>query len=178
MSSSRRLILELVLLAVGLSAGAAWSAVRLASARQAAHAAAKDLQTCRELAGQIVRLRDRPAVADVREMQAAETATLIERAAAAAKIPAAQSLVSITPETPRRIGESAYKEAPTQVLLRGIGLRQVVAFLCAISAEGSGLRPRSLRLSASREDSAGQWAAEVTVSYLIYAPRSEATSAE
>lgn len=174
MTPTRRLTWELTLAVVGLAALAIWSGARLRSARQAALAAAEDVAACQQIAARIAVLRDRPAVAGVQERASAETATRVERAAAAAHITASRSLVSISPEPPRRLGETAYKEAPTQVLLRDVTLRQLVTFLSAVCGEGSGLRPKLLRLSAPRAEAVDTWSAEVTLCDLIYSPRAEA----
>lgn len=175
---TRRLLFELSVLSIALFVGVAWAAFRLSAAKNDMRSAEDDIRICRKLATQITELRERPSVAGTRERQTSETATEIERAAAVAKIEVAQSLVSISPELPRRVGDTAYKEAPTQIVLTGITLRQLVAFLSALAMADNGLQARSLRLTAPRDDLGDRWTVDVTVSYLIYAPRTADSALE
>jgi hypothetical protein len=162
---------------VGLLGTALWSYGRLADARDAAAAAADNLATCRDLAGQIESLRRRPSLAGSRELKEEELTSRIDRAAAAAKFDEG-SLDRIEPGPPRRLGETPYRETPTVVYLRRVTLRQLFTFLHALAGDGAstgGLHVRRVDLSAPRDapDADGdRWNVETTLAQLVYAPKS------
>ena len=176
-------LLSLPLLAVaGVNA---WCWSTLQSSRQSATDAERDVASCRQLADDIVRLRKRPAIAGSREMELTELSKRMEEAARAAQVPAG-GLVRISPEAARRLDRAGggsgyggaadvpYLEKPTTVLLSGVTLPQLAAFMYAVGTGPSALDVPSLRLSAPRDEEAGdRWSAEVEFSYLIYAPPDE-----
>lgn len=163
-----------VVLILSLGALGAWSLGQLRANRQAAAAAAADLAVCQDAATNINNLRRKPSLAGSEEMQLTELARLIEQAARTAQM-SMDSLVRIWPEQARRVADTVYKEKPTHVLLRGVTLRQLIAFLHTLTDGDSGLRVKHIRLVTPRGDDAGsRWTAEATVTYLIYAPRTEA----
>lgn len=165
----RHLLYAAMLLAV-LLGGLLLSHQRLAKAHRAALAAAEDFGQCQRLVHRLEVLSRKPALAGDAEPQLVELTRRIEQAAEAALL-APNTLQRITPEAPRRLGDSVYKEKPTQLLLRQVSLRQLTTFLHGLAAQDAGLEVRSVRLSASREqETADVWSAEVTVAYLIYAP--------
>ena len=164
-----RLVLVVTLVAL-LTATAAWSYGLMVSGQGEAAAAEADLVECQRLAGEIRQSSARPALAAERERLASEITGLVERAAQAAGI-TPDSLGRIAPEPPRRLGDSVYREKPTQVLLRKVTLRQVVTFVHSLLSSDPGLRAPSIRLTAPHEgEAADRWAAEVAVTYLIYDP--------
>jgi len=165
----RRAVLVAILLV--LLAGTAGTAFhRLRRARAAAIGARSGLAACHRLAARIERLRREPAVADDRERVQAETSGPVERAAEAAGI-SPDRLVRITPEPAVRLGDSAYKEKPVRVLLRRVGLRQVIETVHRLARGDGGLRVKALRLSAPGTDAtSNEWTAEVVLTYLIYEP--------
>ena len=137
----------------------------------AAIVAAADFYDCRQLAAEIHQLRDRPSLAGVEEVRMAELTSLIETATRQSKIPA-EALVRVVPNQPQRISESAYQEQNTQLLFRGVTLKQFTDFLCQLVHEQATLRASQIRLVAPREKEEGAtWTVEATISYLIYAPR-------
>lgn len=177
MTTRRRHTIELAILIVGLIGLVFWSGLRLLNQRAAAITAAADLQRCEDLAQRIRTLENKSRLAGAQEIPMDELARPIEQAARSARIDTAQSLVRVVPESPRRIGDSSYKEAATQVQLRQITLGQLVAFLHSASSNGTGLETTSIRLSAPRDQENGEhWTVETTLSYLIYSPKSSASS--
>lgn len=166
----RRMRLWLTLLGVLLVAAALWSHGQLARQRAAAVEALAQAAECQDMAARIERAGQRPTLSGDPERLAAEVVGRVEQAARQASIPAG-SLLRISPEPPRRVGESAYKERPTLVLLREVSRRQLVQFLHGLEADQSGLRTQAIRLAAPREDDARDlWHADVTLTYLIYEP--------
>jgi len=165
----RKAILLLVLIAL-LAAAALWSHGRMASARAAADRAADDAALCRNLADQIDACRRRPSMAVETETLEGETTGLIERAAKQALIDPT-SLIRITPEPPRRLADTVYKEKPTQVTLENVTLLQVGVLMHTLACGQQKLTTSALRLAAPRaEDTGPHWKAELTLTYLIYDP--------
>ena len=148
-----------------------WSAVHFRSVRDAAMVAGSELRECARLADELRQLKQRPMVAGTEDFASKELSTLVESAAADAGIPAS-SLLRISPESPYRIGDTAYLQKPTQVQLQQVTLSQLFALLHGLSLPERKLQVQSLRLSAPRRNEAGRdWAVELIVSYLIYSPR-------
>jgi hypothetical protein len=163
----------LAALIVSLVAINLWAWSVLAQQRQTADIAQRDAQTCQDLALRIKRLKDKPMVAGSHEIELTELSKRIEQSAINSQIPTS-ALVRISPESARRAGDSLYLEKPTTVLLEGVGLRELARFLYAMSNGPAAMDVQSLRLTAPREQENGdQWTAEVTLSYLIYAPKPE-----
>jgi len=146
----------------------AWSASYLFDARDAAGHAHRELQTCRAMANHVARLKDRPSGAG--PLDQADLHRRSQQALEQLGVSPDQ-LVQIGHDQPRTIGQSAYKEVPSQLVLRDLTVRQVVGFLLAMTGDGSPLHASSLRLSAPREEGGGtRWAVEITLSYLTYEP--------
>ncbi|KKM17455.1 hypothetical protein LCGC14_1675610, partial [marine sediment metagenome] len=147
-----------------------WSYGRMSRGSHLAFAAAGDTVECAKMASAIQGAVARPTVAAEHERLAAETTRLIEQAARAAKI-SPDRLVRISPEPPQRLGDTVYKEKPTQVLLKNITLKQLVVLAHTLMGASEGLSIKSIRVTAPRSDSADdRWTAEIVVTYLIYAP--------
>jgi hypothetical protein len=167
-------------IAVALLAAVGWSYSRLSESRDAAGTAARDLADCRGRVDRIENLRRRPAVAGVRELAATDLSRRIAQAARAAELDEG-SIERIDPEPPRRVGETDYREVGTQVRLRGAAMRQVFAFfhaLCSDPAPSGALKLRAIRLSAPHGDeTSDRWTVESTVTYTVYAPRTDSKTA-
>ena len=143
---------------------------RLAARRAGAVLADADLKECGWMASEIERIGRRPLFASEQERVTEETTALVERAAKSAGIDAVK-LLRITPGTPQRIGDTAYKEKPTRVLLKDVTLEQLTKLLHMMASSPQVLHPKSIRLSTpNREDTGNLWGAEVEVTYLIYDP--------
>ena len=166
----RRTAILVAPLAGLLAVVAVQSYCRMASRRRSALAARDNLAACRRMSSEIERFSRRRAVAEERERRSAEVIGPIEQAARAAGIPG-DRLVRITPVPPRRIDDSAYKEKPTQTILKRVTLEALVRMLHRLAQADQPLHPAAVRLSApSREDTGPLWNAEILLSYLIYEP--------
>ena len=170
MTPQRRAFTLGMLMLAGLAGAAAWAWSQFAESRDNAQAAVEDLNACRHLASALETLRRRPNLAGAEEMQLAVLAQQIESAARSASLPPS-SITRIWPEPARRMGETVYKEKPTQIAVKSVSMRQLVTFLHNLSAGASGLSVSSLRLMAPRgQDNQDVWSVEATVNYLIYSP--------
>jgi hypothetical protein len=163
-----------IILFAGLIALCGWSYLEFTTSQDKAAGAAEDVMVCRRLAEQIKKLQVQPLRAATEARSSTEVARLIESSAKVAGLPTT-SILQIDPQSPRRLGNSAYKEQPTHVELRDINLRQLVVFLHTLAADEQGLDLAELRLSAPREQTdlaraEETWLAEVTLTHLIYAP--------
>lgn len=142
----------------------------MASHRQGAETARADLERCLASASTIETLRRKPAMASDREQLAAETTGLVSRAAAAAGITPAQ-LTRIVPDPPQKVGQTAYKEKPTLVVVEDVQLEQIVKMIHALGSGQESLAAKSIRLGPSRQQGRDDlWAAEIVLTYLIYEP--------
>lgn len=158
----------------------AWCYMQLAESRDSARAAAEELADCRELAGRIESLRQRPAVAGLREIGAGNLARRIQDAGTSAGF-ADGSIERIDPQPARRLGETDFREVPTDVRLRHVTLEQLFAFLHTLGTEtspsagaspSSALHLRSIRISAPRGPDVGDlWTVETTLTYTVYSPK-------
>jgi len=169
---NRRTAILLTALLAGLAATALAGLHHLNRQRAAALTARGDLLECRRLAADLERLMARPALAADRERLAAETTRLIEAAAKEAGL-APAGLLRIIPAPPQRVGDSVYKEKPTQIILKNATMRQIVGLIHSLAAGQEGLTARSIRLTAVPPQPPAVselWDAEITVSYLIYDP--------
>jgi len=167
---TRRMVMLLAVLGGFLVALAAWSYGYLGTRRATAAAARKDLIACRRLAADIARLRRGPTLACDSERVASEVTGLVETAAREAGVPAS-SLVRIMPAPAQRVGDTVYKEKPTQVILKRASLKQVVRLLWKLEHGDTPLGVKSLMLRAAQpQDDADLWNADVTLTYLVYEP--------
>ncbi len=161
--------IQAALLAGLLAAVALWSGGVMMGARHRAIEAKQGLEGVQRCALAIEALRDRPTLAADRERLDGEMAGLIEKQASSLGM---SRPARISPEPPQRVGESSYKEKPTQVALRGVTIEQAVRFVHALCAADAALNVKSLRLTPPSVDNpAGKWSADVVLTYLIYSPR-------
>jgi hypothetical protein len=171
--SLRRAHVLTAALFAALLAMAGWSYCEFSNSSAAAAAAAGDLAACRDLVGQIKALRQKPVLVGTKARTSTEVAHSIEAAAKNAGLPLT-NILQIDPQSPRRLGNSAYEEQPTRVELRNVTLKQLLVFLYALANDGTGLNLAELRLGAPRDEmNAGTeetWLAEVTLTHLIFAP--------
>ena len=170
MNQGKRMALYLAVAGLLLAMLCFWSAGRLASARAAKLSAENDLARCRQIASSLSSIQNRPALSGSSQHEMEELSHQIESAAQKASIPP-QSIVRIWPEPARRVGESVYKEKPTQVLLKKVTMQQVAGFLYTLTGEGDALSAKSIRLTPLQDDKgANLWTADVSVSYFVYDP--------
>ncbi len=167
---SRRTAVLLSVLAALLALATLLSYRVMIRHRAAAMTASNDLAECYKMAPEIESYRKRPAMAADQERIANETTGLIEQAARSSGI-STRGLVRITPAPAHRLADTVYKEKPTQILLKGVTLRQLVSTLHRLASSKQSLYPKSLRITAPRVDDIGRlWTAEIVVTYLIYEP--------
>ncbi len=153
-----------------LCLAALWGYGYLARQRNAARTQIADLSECRDMMWRIEDLNRRPVLAADREKLASEITGLIEQASRRAGI-APQALVRIEPAAPRRVGDTPYREKPTQVFLRNVTLKQLTTLTYNLTHQEAGLYTSSIRLAAPRrEESSDQWTVELVLTYLIYEP--------
>ena len=146
------------------------ASIRFLSARSDAESAANDLAECHRLQTQIDSLRQHAPAVSFHEIPTADIARCAESAADKAQIPK-QDLVHVWPDSPRRLGDSAYTEQSTQILLRQVTLRQLLVFLDALGGPENALQARAMRLQPPRNQESGKaWNVELTVSQLLYQP--------
>lgn len=139
------------------------------NARLEARLAASELAECRQLASQIATARNRPTMAAEHEHIAEEISELIEQSAISAGL-STNNIVRIIPEPSYRLDNIAYKEKPTRVFLKNITIGQLINMTQHLSNKQSRLLPKTLRLSAPREDTGYQWSVEMVLAYLVYDP--------
>ena len=132
--------------------------------------AGADLDSCARSAARICQCRQSPAMAAEQERQTAATNGPIESAAKAAGVPL-ERIVRISHEPPRWLGDTPYKEKPTQVIMKGVTLRQFFALAGALANGPEPLALASVRLAAPGADDTGDlWNVELTLTYLIFDP--------
>jgi len=167
---NRRMTFMLAVMVVLLALVAVYCFGLLDEQRAAAAQAYEGLERSRQLAEIIKEHRQRPALAAEQERLSSEINRLIEEAARRADIPAG-NLSLITPMPAIRIGDTAYKEKPTQVSLRAVTLKQVVMLMHQLVSGDSGLHARSVDFRTPRGNEGGdQWEVELVLTYLIYEP--------
>jgi hypothetical protein len=169
---TRRHVQLFCILAALLAGSALWTYQVMAGARDMAVQNQSELADCYKMAAQIdgYNHSKQPALAADGELKSSETTALIEQSAKSAGIPQA-NLAQIFPESPQRLGDSAYKEKPTQVRLENVSLQQLTAMLYALAGNQKPLQAKSIRLAAPRQQETGNlWTAELSLTYLIYDP--------
>ncbi|HUY31658.1 MAG TPA: hypothetical protein VMV69_02685 [Pirellulales bacterium] len=160
-----------------------FAVLELRSARAAALAAIRSHAECEELAGEIAKLGAKPSHVTLQTQSSTDVAGRIEAAAQFAQLPM-NSLVRIDPQPARRLGDSVYKEQATHVELREVTLKQLIEFLHHLHGSkappgpggGTSFRAKSLYLTAPAQTTiagAGTetWRVELTLTYLIFAPK-------
>lgn len=159
-----------VLLAVTGASG--W---RMRSAGVRMEEARSNLRGCERLAAEVLRLRQRPSVATMEVHSATELASQVEDAMRSSQVPDG-ALMRIEPAPPRRLENSDYKVQPTDIEIQGVSLRQLTGFLQTLVAEPAQMLPTNLRLTAPRYKDARtggleKWSVELTLTHLIYLPK-------
>lgn len=164
----RRTGILTAVMAAMLAVAALWCYGYMTDRRNAAIQAQNDLSDCRRYAAQISALQNRPAVASDSEKLFSETTSLIEQAAQSAGI---KQIASLTPERPRRIEDSVYKETPTRVTMQQVTLKQLATMLYKLIYNQPALHAKSIRVEMPRGDEYGStWDVEIVLTYLVYDP--------
>ncbi len=171
-----RLRLTMLFFYVGLACMVVLCYRHLHASEKAARTAAVNVNECRRLVESITAMRHQPILAGIQRRSSEELSERIDRFGKQANF-ASNSIQSIDPLTPIRVGETAYKEQTTQIELRDVTLPQLAHFLRLLTEEDLELRLSSLRLSApqigaSTSIESETWRAELTLTYLIFSPKS------
>ena len=169
MSTHARPVLLTGLMLVLLAAVAVWSTCWMLTQRARAQAASEELNECRALAETVRRRRLRLTAADDEAMASQELSRRINQALRQARL-RQEALKSKDPKMARREAGSPYLLMPTALVLQNVSLREVATFLHVLT-EDSPLKVRDLRLRGVRDEATEDvWTADVTVTYLVYAP--------
>jgi hypothetical protein len=113
-------------------------------------------------------LRTAPQRATDRRLPHEQLAAEIEEACKRASIPAG-ALVSIWPESPKRLAHSDYQELTTRLGLEQVSLQQIVAFAYHLQSIDSSLNLAEIRLTSQKGEDTS-WDVELCISYLLFAP--------
>lgn len=163
-----------------LIAATVYSAMRLVTARSEYVSCSEDLQACKARLPQIVQLRQKPDRAAQQSRSEVSLAKAIEESATKSGLQTSQ-VVSIEPQSPRRVADSSYEEFATLVRVEGISLSQLAKLAQALRStdtSSSNLEISALRLgvpfqSTKAQDAQGEvWNVELTLTYLVYSPKS------
>jgi len=152
-----------------------WSYGQLRASQREVQTARANQKECGLLAAEILEMKGQPVRASMQVVSSSDLFRRVENAAKSASMPI-ENLVLINPQPVRRIGDTDYKQQQTEMILRHVTLEQMVRFLHALTAfEDSSLSVESIRLLAPRHDAGSDketWHAEVTLTQLIYFPKS------
>jgi len=169
MTAQQRVMAYAGIITTFLLIGAVWSFADMLAARRDAHRAAEDLAHVRALATDIRELRREPAVAAAEVLGTQRLGEQIESAARQANFPTPPRGVS--PQSPRRVGDTPYLRQPTEIDFQGVSLPGILPFFYYLT-EDSGLDVSALRLrTPPGRDDTRLWDVQATLTYLIYAPQ-------
>ena len=158
------------LIIVTLLISVAWSYSFMAGREKAASGTRADLERCVQIINQLQILQQKPKLASDHERLSSETTGIIENAARSAGI-APGSILRITPQPQRRINDTAYKEKPTGVTLKGITLREFFAMASTLAVDENSLDIKSVNITAPDiNDTGDRWNVDLVLTYFIYDP--------
>ncbi len=166
----RKRIVLVAATAAALVIATLWAWQFMLASQEAARSAAGDLAEGVALLAQIEQFSRQPMLAADREKMETETHGLIEAAARSAGIPQ-DCLLRISGMPLRRLGDTAYKERPTQVLLKSVTLGQLVEMASSPTLQQAALNVEAIRLTAGQDaNTSDRWSAELDLTYLVYDP--------
>ena len=139
------------------------------SAQQTLQITTANLATMSANAQAIRRLSAAPRQASEHQLPHDQLVALVGQAMEKAALPS-HLLSSVWPDPARRIPNQDYLEMNTRLQFDGVKLEQFVPFVHYLQELDSSVRTSALRLL-SGQNASDSWDAELTVSYLIYAPR-------
>ncbi len=142
------------------------------SARAQSQAAADGLDECRRLAADMARLRTAPRVASLDVEPPDRLAARVTQAATTAEL-IPEAVVSVDPQSPVRIGRTAYAMRTTQIALQDASLAQIAQFAEALQDKSQGLVVRDIVLDArplSDSDAEERWDVRLVLTQMIYSP--------
>lgn len=176
---SRSQIIQLLALSL-LIAMLGLSGMRMLEYRQQYQEGLENLAAARVRVPQILALRKKPDRAARESRSQVTLAKVIEESATNAGIKPAQ-IVSIEPQTPRRVADTQYEEYATLVRIEGTSLAELAKLVVTLRGQGAGdypLNVSSLRISVPFQaskmhgESDEAWNSELTLTYLVYSPKS------
>jgi hypothetical protein len=163
--------------------GAGYSIVRMLDLRQQHLDTLNELTACEARVPQILLLRKKPDRAAQQSSSQVTLAKTIEESATRSGLENSQ-VVSIEPQSPRRVGNTSYEEYATVVRVEGVTLSQLAKLAAAFRMQDAGSHPlevSAIRLSVPFQS--GQrggerdeaWNMELTLTYLVYSPKSRSS---
>lgn len=181
MSASRtsRSALKLLLFSLLVTA-LGFCGVRFLDLRQQYYASLEDLAAAQSRSPQILALRQKPDRAARESRSQVALAKVIEESATQSGIKAAQ-IVSIEPQSPRRVADTQYEEYATLVRVEGATLAELAKLVVTLRGQNTGNYPlsvSSLRIAVpfqaakSTGEATEAWNIELTLTYLVYSPKS------
>lgn len=114
-------------------------------------------------------LRAAPRLATERQRPNDELLAEVRDAMGSAKMPAAR-WVGNDPSRPVRLPRTPYKRLSTRLAFEDVTLQELVTLSFFLVKSNPALNVSSVRLSAPMTAKSKNWSAELTVSYLIFAP--------
>ncbi len=153
------------------------AAGELLSANRQFESTAADLQNCERMVGEMQTLKNRPRIASLDIESPQQT---IDRVLAAQQLStiATDSLVSVSPTAPMRLGNTDYQQRLTELVFSSVPLDKLASFTRAIDENEDGLLVSQLTLtptpnaSINASNPAETWGARLTLTQLIYSPTS------
>ena len=153
---------------------AAFGALRLSRAREAAVDAQRDLVRCRSELADLEKWRAGRTTGAPLTGKDPELNSRLSSAAVAAGI--SGELASIEPGTPARVRDADYTETKVFVRFGQVTLPELSTFLKDLSAADSAVRTTSIELSTPEAPGPAKrpgemWTCDLTLAYLTFAPR-------
>lgn len=168
----RQSVLIGVMLAMMLVA-AGWSTVRMFGYWRDAAYAAEDLQRCEQLADQIKQYQNQDAFAstgDDAALQEQKLAQRVNEAAQKANLTGSWQQ-GIEHRREVRIDDSPYLRKPAVLITRGLTLSQLALLLHHLTQDSPYTAEQLQLRTPPGEEAGNRWDADVTLTYLIYAPQ-------
>jgi hypothetical protein len=150
------------------------------SARMSSLVASQGLQECDRLVNELERFRNAPRMASLEVERPDRIAARVTAAASDANL-SPLAILSIDPQTPVRIGRTAYQTRATQIVLQDATLAQVAVFAGGLEEPSAGMVVRDLSLSRSRsvvEDERELWNVRLTLTQMIFSPAPQVNTSQ
>lgn len=162
-----------------LICAAGYSLFRMIGLRQQHLNVISELSATEARLPQILTLRKKPDRAAQQTSSEVTLAKIIEESATRSGLEPAQ-VVSIEPQSPRRVGNSSYEENATVIRVERASLVQLAKLAASLHQQNANTQPlevASIRLSAPFQsglrssESTEEWNMELTLTYLVYSPK-------
>jgi hypothetical protein len=162
--------IAVMLCAMLLSIFLAWNF--FSSARNEAAAAMEGLDDSIELVEKLKLAQNKPRMASLEVEPPDRIASRVTIAAEIASIPSA-AIQSIDPQSPVRLGQSAYEVRSIAIVLQNVTLLQTAQFAQSLQDMESGMVVSDLQLNRSLnvgEDNVEYWNTRMTLTQMIFSP--------